>query len=264
MALPKDFQEVRFVDIRAIALRHNLALSGWVGLHKNTEFKARSAIYHLRRFDAIYDKYWEVQLVPDAQSIFNHDHPLKECLFFEFLAGATALLGCMDSFFQETNCAFRLGLSPTKTKDRKEVSLSSVKAELKKQAPETKIFHLLEGLDSAQENEWFRFLRRLRNTALHADLYSNSSEIRNLSKILGRLEKRGVAGLLKSKTDIDREIKRDVVFRLDQVNYYMTGLLDKLGARTINWIESAYGLFDEDLASIVASGKVKRSSEIGR
>jgi hypothetical protein len=248
--LPTDFQEYRLTDVRGTALKHNLALSRWLGLHKNTEFKARAAIYHIRRFDLVNAEYWKVQGAPDAATIFNNEHPLREVLFFEFLAATAALRGCVDSFIQEANCVLRLGLSETRQGDKTEVTLSTVIKQLKLNTHGARTLQLLTALERSPTNEWFRFLHRLRNTALHADLYSNSSEARNIGKILNKLQEKSAAGLLKSKADAEQEMKRDVIFHLDGRDYYITGQIHELAEMTLTWIDAGYSELAADLEPV--------------
>ena len=249
MELPNDFRQHRLTDVRGIALKHNLALSRWLGLHANTEFKARAAIYHIRRFDLVNAEYWKAQGAPDAVTIYNNAHPLREILFFEFLAATAALRGCVDSFIQETNCVFQLGLSETRQDGKTEVTLGTVIKQLKLKKPEAKTLQLLSALETSPSNNWFSFLHRLRNTALHADLYSNSSEARNIGKILNKLQEKSAAGLLKSKADVEQEMKRDVVFHLDGRDYYITGQIHELAEMTLAWIDAGYVEFAADLES---------------
>jgi hypothetical protein len=248
LEIPVDFKTFKLPDIRVIAHKHNLVLSQWLGFHKNSEFKIRAALFHIRQFDHANEAYWRVQGAPDAVTIFNHDHPVKEVMFFEFLAATAALLGAIDSLVQEVNCAFRLGLSPTREEGKREVTLGAVVKILEKSRPDSKILERLLKLQNSSEDEWFGFLRRLRNTALHADLYSNSSECRDIPKILARLDAKAQRGELKSRADIESEQKRDVVFQLDEKQFFIDGLIHSLAKQSIDWLSEMYGQFDRDLS----------------
>ena len=248
MGIPDSFEKLTLIDVRPVVLGHNLVFTGWLGFHKNTEFKMRSGVYHIKRFDRINEEYWKVQGAPDAQSIYNHDHPLKEVLFFEFFAAAATLLGCVDSLFQEVNCAFQLGLSPTRENGKTEVSLASVRTALKARTPVGQTLARLDSLETDPANAWFRFLRRLRNTALHADLYSSSSEMRNVNEIIRRIESK--EGSIHTKEDLLKEVKRDVVFRLDKQDIYITGTIHAIAEETFKWIDASYREIESDLDSI--------------
>lgn len=243
--IPKDFNAFHFIDIRGIVLQRNLVFTDLLGFHQNTEFKARAAIYHISRFEDVYEKYLEVQPSQDAQIIFNVTHPLKEIVFFEYLAATASLLGCIDSLLQEVTCFHKLPLTPTREKGKKEVTLFNVIEHLKAQTPESKVLSSLLTLQDKEDRttEWFRFLRDLRNTALHADLYSNSHEARNLPKIMDTLDKKQAASLLRSKDDIQQAMKRDIVFKLNAQDYYMHGPIQYLAKATLDYVDSVYKLF---------------------
>jgi len=241
-----DFQKFRFRDLRASVLRRNIVFSEWLGFHMNTEFKARAAFYHVERFEAAYKRYLEVQAEPDSQMVYGLEHPLKEIVFFEFLATVANLIGCFDSMLQEVNCACRLGLTPTRQKVGSEVSLGNVLGRLKKLDPDDPIRSTLERLvdKKNRSGQWFRFLKTLRNTAIHSDLYSTSYEERNIAKILSALDEKAKAGEIQSAEDLKKVVKRDVVFSLEGRQYYMIGLLQWLRDETVGFVDRMHELLE--------------------
>jgi len=226
-------------------LRKNLVFSNWVSFHKNTEFKARAAIYHFERLLQAYNQYIETQPFPEAQTILNVDHPLKEAVFFEFLATVTNLVSCFDSVLQEINCAYRLNLSPTFQRGQRYVKLSNIIKALEKKFTNHDLLNELNKLrqTGTDENDWFSFLRRIRNTGIHADIYSNSYETRDLTETFKRLQDVSQDASKKiSLDDIKSAIKRDIVIRVDNKDYFMFRLVEFLKERMLSFIGNLHGI----------------------
>lgn len=240
------FQSFKFPEIRPTIFQKCLIDSGWLSYHINTELKAKAAIYHYEILMSRYDDYFKNQPIEEAQSILFFEHPLKEIIFFEFVAVTSNLYSCFDSLLQEINCAYRLNLSPTQKRGQSHVTLNNIKDRIKSKYNENSILLKLEKLSDKKstEYEWLSFLKIMRNTALHADIYSTSHETRDIKRILklgfetkvDKNDKKTIEAISKQMQ------KRDIVISVDGNDFFMVGLTEFLKKKMIEFVEKLHNL----------------------
>jgi hypothetical protein len=244
-----EFFNFSFIDIRSVILKKTLTFSNWLPFHENTQFKARAAIYHFERLKQIYEDYLKHQPIPDGQSAFNLEHPLKQIVFFEFLATISNLAGCFDSVLQEINCAYRLGLSERFAKGKPYVKLSTVLKELKTKFAKHELITGLNNLKhhGHEDNKWFIFLKKVRNTAIHSDIYTTSHETRNLNTIVKRIENKiNSSETPISKDEFQSAVKRDIVITVEGQDYFMIGATDFLKNKMLEYVNDIHLLMVND------------------
>jgi len=239
-----NFESFKFPEIRPTVNRKCLLDTGWLSYHINTEFKAKAAIYHYEVFEKRYNEYFENQPLPEAQDVFFFEHPLKEVIFFEFVAVTANLYSCFDSLLQEINCAYRLGLSEMQKKGQEHVTVNSIRSALKSKYPNNLIVKELDKLYNKNETnyEWLNFLKLMRNTTLHADIYSTSHEARNIKKILKLGFGTKVAENDTKTTDriLKEMLKRDIVIEVDGKDFQMIGLTGFLKRKMFEYISNIH------------------------
>lgn len=248
-----EFQKFSFPDIRGTIVSKDLVFSGWMSFHINTEFKARAAIYHFERLFQTYEEYLRVQPFSEDQSVMNLQHPLKEVIFFEFLATITNLSSCFESTLQEINSAYKLKLSATIQRGQKHVNRANVLQELKKRFSQHEIVEKLSKLceEGTEENEWFTFLREMRNTAIHSDIYTRAYETRNVPETFRRF------GELAQETnkkltveDVKKTIKRDIVITVNGQDYFMFGIVKLLRDKMLDYVRNLHEI-------MIGDGKIR-------
>ena len=246
-----SFQDFHFPDVKQVALEKGLVFTGWVPFHQNTEFKARAAIYHFERLLNAYREYAGKNPLPGAHTIFNYFTPLKETVFFEFLAVITNLVGAFDSLLQEINCAYKLGLNPHGTKRQKHVTFKDVKKRLRETHPKSTANQELAKLGQREsaEHSWFRFLKQMRNVAIHSDIYTTSAETKDLSAIFNEIENlKEVAQTQPIPNEQFSRVasKRDITIKVGDDEYFMLRLTIHLKDHMLEYVGNFHALMTKD------------------
>jgi len=247
-----EFQEFKFVDVRQTAINKGLMFSKWISFHDNTEFKARAAIYHFEQLIHVNEKYIELNPLPDAQTVYNYYHPLKEIVFFEFHSVVMNLIAVFDSLFQEINCAYKLELKQLRTKGKKCVTFTNVKNSIEQLHPKCALIGELEKFEQQSSNEqyWFTFLKQMRNIAIHSDIYTNSEETIDINTIIREIHdinERAKIQKVEEAEFLKIINKRDITIRIGNRNYFLLRLISKIKKHMFEYINNIHKIMIEDI-----------------